>query len=364
MTGRFDVIVVGAGAMGSATAWWLTRRGAAVLLLEQFEQGHRRGSSHGGSRIFRFAYPDPAYVRLAQEALGCWREAEDDTGVTMLETTGAVDHGDDRITGRIAGAMRECGASFELLTAEAAAERFPGMRFATQALYHPDGGRCLPDTALRAFQERAAQLGADMRFNTGRARLAVSGGVVTVSFGEERAEAPVAVVTAGAWVEETLGGLMSGLPRLVVTQEQIAHFPARDSRQEWPSFIDHSRGATGIYGLRTPGEGVKAAHHMGGAATAGDGRDFAIDTAHTAEIVRYVEEWLPGLVPEPQNMTTCLYTTTPNEDFIIDRQGPLVVGSPCSGHGFKFTPVIGRMLADLAQGVTAPRGRFSLGMPL
>src|SRR4051795_1887127 len=104
-----DVVVIGAGAMGSAAAWWLARLGADVVLVEQFEQGHTLGSSHGGSRIFRFGYPDPWYVRLAQEALPLWRELEDDAGVPLLDITGAVDHGDRASLHAIASAMGECG---------------------------------------------------------------------------------------------------------------------------------------------------------------------------------------------------------------------------------------------------------------
>jgi sarcosine oxidase len=361
MANSYDVIVIGAGAMGSATAWWLARRGASTLLVEQFEQGHRRGSSHGGSRIFRLAYPDPVYVRLAQEALACWREAEDDTGVAMLDTTGAIDHGDERSLDRIASALGECNVRFERLTASAAAERFPGMRFASSAIVHSEGGRCLADVAVCAFQERAAELGCDVRFSAGRASLTVTRSGVSVALGDSAVTAPVAVVTAGAWAEEVLGSVVMGLPKLAVTQEQIAHFAARDPTIEWPSFIDYSATGAGMYGLRTPGEGIKVGRHIGGPPTTGDARDFAVDEAHTRRVIRYVDEWLPGLDSTPRSMTTCLYTTTPSEDFVIDRQGPIVVGSPCSGHGFKFTPVIGRMLADLAQGAGAPNDRFRLG---
>ena len=128
----------------------------------------------------------------------------------------------------------------------------------------------------------------------------------------------------------------------------------------WPSFFDHARGDIGAYGLLTPGEGVKVGRHMSGAPTTGDGRDFRVDEAHTEAVTEYVRRWLPGLVPAPVKTTTCLYTTTPNEDFVVDRRGPIVIGSACSGHGFKFTPLIGRMLADLAQGKQGPRSRFSL----
>ncbi len=112
-----DVVILGAGAMGSATAWWLARRGREVVLLEQFEQGHAKGSSHGSSRIFRLAYYDPAYVRMAQEALPLWRELEADTGKSLLDTTGAVDHGDPRLVDAVAAALRTCGAAHEVIHA-------------------------------------------------------------------------------------------------------------------------------------------------------------------------------------------------------------------------------------------------------
>src|SRR3954447_12178992 len=129
MSGKnVDVIVVGAGAMGSATAWWLARRGVEGVLLEQFEPGHTRGSSHGGTRIFRLAYYDPFYVRMAQATLPLWRELEDDAGEPLLDITGAVDHGNPTSVERVAGALAECHAPFELLEPEAGHERWPAMR--------------------------------------------------------------------------------------------------------------------------------------------------------------------------------------------------------------------------------------------
>ena len=105
-----DVVVIGAGAMGSATAWWLARRGRDVVLLEQFAQGHANGSSHGGTRIFRLAYDQPEYVRMAQAALPLWRELEDDAGRPLLDMTGAVDHGDPASIAAVAAALETCGA--------------------------------------------------------------------------------------------------------------------------------------------------------------------------------------------------------------------------------------------------------------
>ena len=117
---RVDVVVIGAGAMGSATAWWLARRGRSVALVEQFEQGHARGSSHGASRIFRYAYADPGYVRMAQAALPLWRELEDDTDTALLEITGGLDHGVPALVGPVASAIAACGVEHEHLTPDAA----------------------------------------------------------------------------------------------------------------------------------------------------------------------------------------------------------------------------------------------------
>src|SRR3954470_13713579 len=112
---KTDVAVIGAGAMGSSTAWWLARRGADVVLFEQFAPRHSQGSSHGGTRIFRFAYYDPFYVRMAQTALPLWRELESDAGETLLDITGAVDHGEPASVDRVAAALAECGAAHEIL---------------------------------------------------------------------------------------------------------------------------------------------------------------------------------------------------------------------------------------------------------
>jgi sarcosine oxidase len=359
---RWDAIVVGAGAMGSATAWWLARRGRSVLLLDRFEQGHVRGSSHGGVRIFRFAYPDPDYVRLARAALPLWRELEDEAGVPLVEVVGGVDHGDQASVEAVAAALEAAGAPGTLVPAAEAEERWPGFRFDGPVLWSADGGRCWADAAVRALQDRAAAHGADVRFGEAAESVLASGdeAVVRTAGGEHRA--PVAVVTAGSWVAKLLGATVP-LPPTTVSREQPVHFPTADptAGPGWPSFIHHRDPWT--YGCWSPAEGVKVGLHHTGPLVDPDTRTFDVDGDMLARVVEYVERWLPGLVPEPQFPTTCLYTTTPDEDFVLDRRGPIVVGSPCSGHGFKFTPVVGRILADLADGLPGLGPRFSLPAP-
>ena len=342
LSGSFmsDVVVIGAGAMGSATAWWLARRGVDVVLLEQFEPGHTRGSSHGASRIFRLAYDDPVYVRMAQASLPLWRELEEDAGEPLLDTTGSIDHGAPDDVNATAAALDACHATYERLTDEQARERWPAFRFVGDVLFHPDGGRCRADATVAALQRRAAAHGADVRFNQ-QAALRIHDDHVEVITDDAMLTAAVAVVTAGAWVTDVLG---EHAPNVVVTQEQVQHFAPR-VEQEWPSFIHHRR--PWIYGLLTPGEGVKVDDHHVGPVVHPDHRRPRSEELQQA-VVRYVEEWMPGLDPTPTHTTECLYTTTPDESFVLERRGSVVIGSPCSGHGFKFTPLIGQRLADLA----------------
>lgn len=343
--------MIGGGAMGAATAWWLARSGREVTVLEQFGPGHTRGSSHGASRIFRFAYPLPRYVRMAMLAAELWRELEDETGTALLQTTGGIDHGDELGVQAVAEALDGQGARFEFLTADAAVERWPGMRFASDVLYQPDAGRCDADGTVRALLDGATAHGADVRFEEAAASVSfVHDDVMVRTTRDEEYRASVVVVAAGAWVEKLLGGLVA-LPPLKVTQEQVFHFPAAAAvgpDTAWPSFIHHR--SPYVYGLETPGEGVKVAEHHTGAVVDPDTRSFEVDGAGAQRVRDYVTTWLPGLDPTPVSSTTCLYTTTPTEDFHVTREGPVVVVSACSGHGFKFTPLIGKMAAELVTG--------------
>jgi sarcosine oxidase len=353
---RVDAIVVGGGVMGTAAAWQLARRGWSVVLLEQFEPEHTRGSSHGGSRIFRLAYPDPFWIDLARAARDGWRELERDAGTTILVETGSVDHGDPAGVGAIREALDGAAVASEMLAPESAAQRWPGMRFDGPVLHQPDGGRLEAAVAWRTLVSEAERRGAQVRWNAPARALERDGDRARVVTDDETYDAAVVVVAAGAWV----GGLLDAhlaLPRFVVTQESAFHFAPREP-VPWPSFIHH--GAVFQYGLETPGEGVKVAEHHTGSEVTAATRDFVVDAAARERVVTFVEQWLPGLAPAPISEVTCLYTNTATEDFVLDRVGPIVVASACSGHGFKFAPLIGRMIADLADGA-APGSRFALG---
>lgn len=342
---RVDTVVVGAGAMGSSTAWWLARRGRSVVLAEQFEAGHTRGSSHGAVRIFRLAYPDPHYVGMCRESLELWRELEADTGEQLLDLTGAYDHGPRGAVDGIADALATAGVRHERLSSAAAHERVPGLVFDADVVFHPDAGRAFADRTLAALARRAAATGADVRFSCAARIVRVDADSAQVDLGDETVEASTVVITAGAWVTSVVGDA-APLPPLTVTQEQVVHFRPLDAEVVFPSFIHHV--APWRYGLHSPDEGVKLGGHHEGPATTGDARTFDLDAARVAAVEAYAREWVPGVDPVARLGATCLYTTTPNDDFVLDRVGPVVIGSPCSGHGFKFTPLIGRILADLA----------------
>ena len=342
-----DVVVVGAGVIGSATAWWLARSGADVVLVEQYEAGHTLGSSHGSTRIFRLAYPEPGYVDMARRALPLWRELEADSGAELLVTTGGIDYGAPASLEGIVDALRRSGVRHEVLDTVEASSRWPGFVFDGPVLHQPDAGRLLADAAVLTLQEHAGLYGAEVRFaEQVRALVPEADDRILVTTDVEQYRAKSAVVAAGAWVSRLLEGLVD-LPPLAVTREQVFHFQSRIDEMLWPSFIHH--GGTFVYGLQAPGsEGVKVAEHHTGATTTPEKRSFDIDEAGQDRLIQHVMTNMPGLVPEPTSATTCLYTSTSDESFFISRQGPIVIGSACSGHAFKFAPLIGRQLAELA----------------
>lgn len=351
MTRRCEVLVIGGGVVGSATAWHLARRGVDVVLLERFGVGHANGSSHGATRIFRYAYADPQYVALVQASLPLWRTLEEDCGEVLLETTGGLDIGSLETIGGIEGAMRNAGVASERVPANDVADRWPGIAIdgaKDHVLHCPGAARIWAERAVQALQLRAAHHGAEVRRDEPVLSLATATGHAMTADDEYLAE--TVVVAAGAWTSALLDGApeAEGLPELTVTREQTFHFRSLDDELRWPAFIHHRREGPLVYGLETPGEGIKVAEDHAGAVTDPDDRSFEVDEIGRQRLVRYVTERLPGLDPKPVTELTCLYTSTPDSSFVVERRNRLVIGSACSGHGFKFAPQTGLRLADLA----------------
>jgi sarcosine oxidase len=366
-----DLIVVGAGLAGSAAAWSATARGLSVVLLEAFGPGHRRGSSHGSARIFRRAYPDPLYVRLTGIAGEWWRRLEDEAGETLLQVTGGLDFGPRRDPGRLHAILTANGVPAELLGPAEAAERWPGLSFegTGPVLFHPEAGVLDPDRAMAAMLRLAAARGAEVRFGLPVTRVqAAPGGGAAVRTAAGTFTAPVVVIAAGGWLAPLVRDLVR-LPPLTVTQQQAFHFaPATPAAAPWPVFI-YKGDVDDFYGLpggrdgEVPGA-IKLGEHHNGTPTTADGRDGLVDPGARQRAIAFAGRRLPGLSGPPVNDLTCLYTKTSSEDFILDRQGPFVIASACSGHGAKFAPLLGEIITDLAVGKPSPDPRFTLAAHL
>jgi sarcosine oxidase len=317
------VAVVGAGVMGCATIWALHERGAEVTVHEQFELDHDRGSSHGRTRIFRIAYPEPDWVRFAQEAYAGWQELDP----SLLGLYGLIELvADPAFTS--ARALDECGAPYRVLDESEVRERGANLPDGWSALYVPDAGVVFADRARHAF---LAAVGVEVETNR---RIEST----------DELDADVVVVTAGPWVRE----LVPDVP-VAVTRETVAYFKREGPPP--PSIVDLNAetGGHGMYSLHDPVHGLKAgAHHAG--AEADPDTDAPPDPAIVERIASWVSERFPDVDPDPIEAQSCLYTTTADESFVLERRGRVVIGSACSGHGFKFAPAVGRRLAELALG--------------
>lgn len=367
---RADAIVVGAGVVGTAAARTLGGRGAETVLFEQFVIGHRRGSSHGETRMFRLAYPEPDYVRLAQRALESWRALEAAAGETLLVATGGLYAGS--WAEACGAALASCGVSREWIPAAEAAGRFPMMAFEgiDRVLYQPDAGVCLAERAVAAQVRLARQAGVDVREAAEVTRFVVDDQGIAVTSGEEIVHAPVAVIAAGPWAADLLFELGIELP-LRPTFAQYTFFAPRDAAAPMPpAYVEasHAPSGLGAGGYWVPGvEGAafKAALGAPGRTVHPASGPFPVDPEREAQDAAWLARRLPAFDPTPLRSETCIYTMTPDEDFVLERVGPIVVGSACSGHGFKFGPLLGEILADLALGrdPRIPAERFSIRRP-
>ena len=350
-----DIVVIGAGITGVATARALAQAGRGVLLVEQFTPGHDRGSSHGTSRIFRLSYPDRRFVRLAQGALQSWRELEAECGEELIVRTGALDFGPVALEN--SRALASCGVRHELLTGAQAAARWPiSAEPGEPALFHPDGGISLAERSLRVMLADALEAGAVLLDNLVVTGIAEDRGAVRITTEADEIVARACVVAAGSWARGLLAGAGIELP-VIPTRETVTYFRLPGA-VELPPVIDdavpdpdeHGLRRPGLinYALAAPGIGLKAGLHHSGPVADPDERGDT-DAAVVRWVCRWVAQRYPEIDPEPVASETCLYTNTADESFVLERHGRIVVGSACSGHGFKFAPILGRTLAGLAR---------------
>jgi sarcosine oxidase len=358
--------------MGAAAAWRLAKQGRRVTLLEQFALGHERGSSHGPSRMIRIAYDAPEYVALGQAAFALWDELQEEAGEALLLRTGGINAGlphANEMAG-IADTYERLGIPFERLDYAELGRRFPQMTFpeGTIALYQPDYGILAASRCVRTLADRARALGATLRDEEAVLAIAPDGEGVAVRTARGVYRAERLVLAAGSWMRPLLATLGIDLP-LTVLKEQLAFFAVHDPAAHRPDrlpLVMHRFPGTTSLGSVFPifdHAGIKVMLDRIGPAVDPDDPDRAIDPEILERQRAYAIGLLPGVTGEILETTSCRYTMTPDEDLVIDRHPrypQIVFASPCSGHGFKFAPVVGQMLADLAlRGETPyPTARF------
>ena len=359
---RFDVAVVGAGAAGSAAARSIAERDRSCVLLERFEPGHAEGSSHGSARIFRLAYHHADYVRMALGAREAWRELESASGAELLTVTGGIDIGPR--AEEAAAALEAAGVEHEWLSVEEVSERWPALRPpAGPVLFQADAGVCAADLALETLLRLARDAGVEIRPNTEVETIVAGTDGAEVRTSEGTLHAGAVVVAAGGWSGPLLARSGIQLP-LTVTLEQVLYLDRTDAAP-MPTVIEWTTPAR--YALADPRTNVlKAGEHHARRVVAAEDRRHDVDLGSIERVTEWIaERFRDG--GSSASTETCLYTNTPDEDFVIDRVGPVVISSACSGHGFKFTPLIGEILAELATGArrtpdpSVPLERFRAG---
>jgi sarcosine oxidase len=354
----FDYIVLGLGGFGSAAAYWLARRaGTAVLGLEQFELGHMRGESQDHSRIIRLSYHTPGYVELAKHAFRAWAEVERDAGEHLVLKTGGLDFGprDSAISlSTYSDSMDAAGVTYEHLDAHEIMRRWPQIIVGDEihGLFQSESGIAMAARGNAAHLRMAREHGATLLDNMAVTSILPDRGEIAVRAGGTTYRGRRLVITAGPWSNLALAPFGVQLP-LRVTKEQVTYFatPHADlfSPDRFPIWIWMDDPC--FYGFPTFGEaGPKAGQDAGGQEVAADTRTFEPDEAALERVTTFLGRHIPKALGPIIYTKTCLYTLTPDRDFVIDAvpahpEAMIAIGG---GHGFKFASLVGRILSELA----------------
>ncbi len=338
--------------MGAAAAWRLARRGAEVVCFDRHSPPHTFGSSHGESRIIRSAYMEGEfYVPLLREAFGLWRELEAESGAAVMTITGALMIGprdSETVAAALASAEKH-HLDARLLDPQSLAARYPAHVFSESdvAVLDAVAGFVRPELAIGAMLERLRALGGVLRADTPVAGVEATS--LRVDGGREEFDG--VVVAAGPWMTELAPWLPLEIERQVLTWFAIEHGAAALQPERFPVFIREAVGVGEVYGFPTlDGASVKLARHHDGAWTDPDRVDREVHESELEPLKRYVSTYMRGVTDRVSRTAVCMYTNTPDGHFAIGRSPEderVVLLSPCSGHGFKFAPVIGDIAADL-----------------
>jgi sarcosine oxidase len=355
---RVDVAVIGLGAMGSAALWRVAARGAGVVGFERFEPGHDKGSSHGDSRIIRTAYYEgPHYVPLVQSAFPLWRRLEEESGTALLTMTGALmigAPGCDLVAGALSSA-RDHGLAHELLDGDQMRRRYPQFHLppGTVGLFEQQAGILRPEAAIGAMVRRAEALGATVLRQTMVEAVEADAGEVRIRAGGRTYRARHAIVSVGSWLPDLLPVLRAPLQ---VERQVMLWWPVRDpelfSPRRFPVFMHEIAPGRIRYGIPSlDAATVKIGVHHEGEMTTADTIDREVHPRDLAPVQRYLRAYCPDVEPVVARAKVCMYTNTPDHHFLIGTPPGLAgvtVLSVCSGHGFKYAPVVGDAAADLA----------------
>jgi sarcosine oxidase len=343
----FDVVVCGLGAMGSAALYALAARGKRVLGLERYTPGNDRGSSHGATRIIRLGYFEhPSYVPLLRRTYALWRDLERASGLSLLHRTGIVEIGSpesDLVRGTLANS-RTYGLAHEVLSATQLMQRYRAFALSMDyiGVFQPDGGWLAVEAAFAAWISLAARAGAEVRNGHVVHQIEESAGGVRVHTSRGAVDAGVAILAAGAWTQALMPWLC--LP-LRVTREVMGWFAPCNPALCTMHYGIPPEAANSAAGIKI------AKHHHRNETVDPDHHDRNISAADEALIRGALADHVPAVNGPLLGATTCLYTVTPDHHFIIDwvpGSRRIIIVSACSGHGFKFAPVIGEIVADLA----------------
>jgi sarcosine oxidase len=360
MPSDYEIIVVGLGAMGSATACHLAERGLRVLGLDRYYPPHNFGSSHGLTRIIREAYfEDPIYVPLVQRAYELWAELEKKSGDRLLLQTGGLMIG-PRDGALVSGASRSAEQHrlpHKILTSTDLGQKFPVFKLDDNpiAVWEPRAGILFPERAIKIHLDLAAKRGAHLRFNEAVRKWEPFEHGIRVFTDSNSYTAKHLVLSAGAWMNTLLPE-----PRLPLTVERQVLFwfkPATRPELFHPDrfsiFIRQYAPDRFFYGFPDLGAGIKVAFHHQGGRVDPDTISQNVNANEIAEMREVLGCYLPDANGELRSTAVCMYTNTPDEHFVLDRHPEfpqVVIASPCSGHGFKFSPVIGEMIAEMVGG--------------
>lgn len=369
----FDVIVIGAGGMGSAAAFELARRGRSVLALEQFPLVHDRGSSHGHTRIIRRAYyEDPAYVPLVRRAFERWYDLEQRTGQHLLTDCGCLVIGrpEGEVVSGVLASAGQHGLDVEHLISSRLRERYPQFQFSDDyvGVLERDAGFLYVEECVRAHLEQARLLGATLHADEPVLSWTSNGNSASVTTAKATYHAQKLILTAGPWAGQLLAE--SGAMLRIMRQTLLwfgTNEPERFRRDHFPIFlVDVPEGP--FYGLpEIDGRGIKVAQHYGSPELMSPSEvDRAIHAADEAPVRAFLTQHLPGANGPLHDAQTCIYTLTPDRHFLIDLHpqfANVAVAAGFSGHGFKFSSVVGEVLADLVEhgGTPWPINMFGFG---